>query len=361
MSQDQDKTEKPTAKRLAELRKKGDIAYSKDATGTAALCGGVLAGISVMGGSAAAVTAFAQTTFARLTPDELGTAQAGVAHALIWGTLPIGLGAVAGALIIGGAQVWPPRFKVPVPNFARFLSGQSIGQMLSPKAIAGRTVVQIFKFGLVAVVALSTLSSEHARFQAEPALEGHQLLLRIFDAIRHLSVNAMLVLAGMAGFDFVKTKIAHLAKIKMSRQEIKREHKEQEGDSRMKGRRRRRMREISKRRVAAAVPKADVVIVNPTEYAVALRYQAGSDRAPRVLAKGRGPLAERIRELARQHGVPVISSPPLTRAVYKLCPEGREIPAALYKAVAEVLAYVYKLRARHSSSTMSPTSSGGRR
>lgn len=106
------------------------------------------------------------------------------------------------------------------------------------------------------------------------------------------------------------------------------------------------MRELAKRRVPAAVKSADVVLVNPTEYAVAIRYDSGSDRAPRVVAKGRGASAERIRELARKAGVPVVPEPPLCRMLHKLVPEGREIPPQLFAAVAEVLAYVYRLRGR---------------
>ena len=106
------------------------------------------------------------------------------------------------------------------------------------------------------------------------------------------------------------------------------------------------MRELAKRRLAAAVKTADVVLVNPTEYAVALRYRAGEDRAPRVVAKGRHAVAERIRDLARRAGIPIMPQPPLTRLLHKLVPEGKEIPRTLYHAVAEVLAYVYRLRRR---------------
>jgi len=103
---------------------------------------------------------------------------------------------------------------------------------------------------------------------------------------------------------------------------------------------------MARRRLAAVVPKADVVLVNPTEYAVALRYDANEDRAPRVLAKGRGAAAERIREMARKAGVPIVPEPPLCRLIHKLVPEGKEIPSQLFSAVAEVLAYVYRLRGR---------------
>ena len=112
----------------------------------------------------------------------------------------------------------------------------------------------------------------------------------------------------------------------------------------VKGKRRHKMRELARRRIAVAVAKADVVVVNPSHYAVALRYDEKQDRAPIVLAKGVDELAEKIREVARQHSVPVLPRPPLARALYKHVKENRPVPANLYKAVAEVLAYVYRLR-----------------
>jgi len=167
--------------------------------------------------------------------------------------------------------------------------------------------------------------------------------------VRHLALYAGPVRAILAAVDYVQQRRNLMTRMRMTRQEAKREHREMEGDPAIKRRRRQRMRELARRRVAQAVQKADVVLVNPTEYAVALRYDADADRAPRVLAKGRNEAAEHIRELARKHGVPIIPEPPLCRLIHKLVPEGHEIPAQLYKAVAEVLAYVYKLRRRASS------------
>jgi flagellar biosynthetic protein FlhB len=112
----------------------------------------------------------------------------------------------------------------------------------------------------------------------------------------------------------------------------------------VKGKRRSKMKEMAKRRIAVAVAKADVVVVNPTHYAVALRYDDKSDRAPLVVAKGVDEVAEKIREVARKHGVPILTRPPLARALHKAVKEGRPVPANLYKAVAEVLAYVYRLK-----------------
>jgi len=155
------------------------------------------------------------------------------------------------------------------------------------------------------------------------------------------------VLGALAAVDYYLARRRMAEQMRMSPDEVKREHREQEGDPMIRGRRKARMRELARRRIAAAVAKADVVVVNPTHYAVALRYDDKTDAAPVVVAKGVDEQAEKIREIARSNSVPVLSRPPLARALYKHVKEGRVVPANLYRAVAEVLAYVYRIRRGH--------------
>ena len=136
----------------------------------------------------------------------------------------------------------------------------------------------------------------------------------------------------------------HARQLRMSREDVKQEHKEDEGDPRVKGRIRQQQRAMARRRMMSAVPKADVVVTNPTHYAVALRYREGQGGAPVVVAKGAGLVAAQIRKLAGEHQVALLEAPPLARALYRHVELGQEIPAALYAAVAEVLAWVYQLR-----------------
>jgi flagellar biosynthetic protein FlhB len=138
----------------------------------------------------------------------------------------------------------------------------------------------------------------------------------------------------------------HADGLKMSKEEVRRENRESEGDPIVKSAIRAQQRAMARRRMMADVPKADVIVTNPTHYAVALRYDDGAMRAPRVIAKGADALAAKIREVGREHSVPVLESPALARALYHHTELGDEIPAALYTAVAEVLAYVFQLR-RH--------------
>jgi flagellar biosynthetic protein FlhB len=155
----------------------------------------------------------------------------------------------------------------------------------------------------------------------------------------------LLALAIFAAIDVPLQRHLWLKRLMMSREEVKQELKEAEGNLEVKGKMKARMREIAKRRMLANVPKADLVVMNPTHYAVALKYDDATMAAPRVVAKGADLLAMKIRDLARDAKVPVLRTPPLARALYAHCEIDREVPAALFAAVAQVLAYVYQLRA----------------
>jgi flagellar biosynthetic protein FlhB len=152
---------------------------------------------------------------------------------------------------------------------------------------------------------------------------------------------------------------SHFRKLRMSREDVRQENKESEGDPHVKGRIRQQQRAMARRRMMAQVPGADVVVTNPTHYAVALAYAEGRGSAPRVVAKGSGLVAARIRALAEGHRVPVLSAPPLARALFHHVDLGREIPVELYAAVAQVLAWVYQLRRWNSGQGAEPIVPGG--
>jgi flagellar biosynthetic protein FlhB len=157
-----------------------------------------------------------------------------------------------------------------------------------------------------------------------------------------LAVAAAFVLVGVV--DYILQRLRFEASLRMTRDELKEEIKREEGDPHVKARIRKLARELSRRRMMRDVPRAAVVVTNPTHLAIALRYDKGTLGAPRVVAKGAGYVARRIVETARRHGVPVVERKPVAQALYKAVKVGHEIPAALYQAIAEVLAYVYRLR-----------------
>ncbi len=159
-------------------------------------------------------------------------------------------------------------------------------------------------------------------------------------------VRLALVAGAIAALDLVLQRYRYTQRLRMRKDELKREHKEEEGDPLVKGRRRRKHRDLLKGRIDIEVPRADALVVNPTHIAIAVRYRRKRDRAPRVIAKGKGEQAARMRELAVQHGVPVVQNIPLARFLVKKVRVGQEVPAEVYQAVAGVLAFVYRVTGR---------------
>lgn len=178
------------------------------------------------------------------------------------------------------------------------------------------------------------------------ALITQPIDVALASAGRILIFAALAMVAGLAVIATIDVPFQlwqYYSRLKMTRQELKQEYKEMEGDPQLKARIRSQQREVARRRMMAEVPKADVVVTNPTHFAVALKYDAGSMGAPKVVAKGMNLVAARIRELAEEHRVPILEAPPLARALHRHAELGDQIPAALYTAVAEVMAYVYQL------------------
>ena len=338
----------PTGKRISEFRKRGEIPLSRELTMVATMAGGAAGFFLFKNSIVAAVKTGTAAGLARID-GAIEPAFAGAVSTYLTAVLPIIVGAVSGWAIATVPQLgWPPAFKWPSFNFPPLFNLGAILGIISPRAAFGRIGQASAKVIAVGGVAALGLALELRDFIDAPALDAPALAVRLGGAVARIFLYSGLVLAPLAIVDYIRAKRRIMERMRMTPAEVKREFREQEGDPTNKRRRRQRMRELAKRRVAQAVKGADVVLVNPTEYAVALRYDSDEDRAPRVLAKGRGEPAERIRELARQNGIPIVAETPLTRMIYKLVPEGREIPAALYKAVAEVLAYVYRLRRRSS-------------
>lgn len=252
----------------------------------------------------------------------------------------LALAGIASALLLNG---WLFSFKPLMPDWgridplkglARILSWHGVIEML--KAIAKTVVV-----GVVAVWVIWHNIGAVLSLTAEPLDAAMAHLVRMLG-------TSFLVLAGgiglVAAVDIPYQIWDHERKLRMTKEEVRQESKEAEGDPHIKARIRNQQREMARRRMMAEIPKADVVVTNPTHYAVALSYRDQAMGAPRVVAKGAHLLAARIRELADEHHVPILQAPALARALYRHAELGDEIPASLYSAVAEILAYVYQLR-----------------
>ncbi len=355
----QERTERATPKRLREARERGQVARSRE-LGSAALLITGAATLLAAGGHMGERTAALMREALSLRGAELGRPQAmleRLADALAAGYLTAApllvvavVAAVAATLAVGGwvfsaqAVAFRPEKLDPVKGLKRIFSAQGLVELL--KAVA--------KFGLVLAVAIATLAWEAPEILG---LAGEPLPAALAHAGRLFAMTFLLLAAALAlvaAADVPFQIWNHARQLRMTRQELKDELKETEGRPEVRSRIRQIQRQMAQQRMMAEVPKADVVVTNPTHYAVALRYEEGRRAAPVVVAKGADLVALRIRALAREAGVPVLELPPLARALYRSTELGREIPAALYVAVAQVLAYVYQLRAARAAGAPEP-------
>ena len=346
----QDKNLPATQRRLAKAREEGEVVRSRDLGHLVAIAGG---GALVVAFAPAATRALVDGLVGSLRFDRSALASTGtMADAMATGAgsflgwvVPLGLCAVVLAvlaqLLVGGftftSQALQFRLGAvdPLSGFGRLFAKKQLVDTLKASTLAlvlGGLGFLWLRSHIGAWAEILQLPLPAAIEAATGALVGGGALL----------VGALAVFALV---DVPVQKRLHAMKLRMSHQEVKQEAKELEGNAEVKGKVRARMREMTRRRMMAAVPKADLVVMNPTHYAVALAYDEKSMAAPRVVAKGADVLALRIRDLARSASVPVLESPRLARALWAHAELDREVPAALFAAVAQVLAYVYQLRA----------------
>jgi flagellar biosynthetic protein FlhB len=346
---DAEKTEPASQKKIDDARKEGDVPRSRElATFTVLMTSGI--GLWVFGSklvrelSAVLVSGLSLDREQIYNSDVLINRVTTDVGSILLACLPLAIAimcvALASPLLIGG---WLFSSKSFMPNFGKLNPIKGIGNMFSKNAL-----VELFKaIGktlVVGVVAWFVVMSEKEAvigLAVEPLLAGSVHLGDLVATAFLYMVGGLGLIAAIDG----PYQMWHYAdKLKMTRQEMIQESKESDGNPEMKGRIRQMQREMSKRRMMADVPTADVVVTNPTHYAVALKYTDGQGGAPRVVAKGSDEVAAKIRELARENKVALLEAPALARALHKHTEIGDEIPEALYSAVAEVLAYVFQLR-----------------
>ncbi len=339
------KTEKPTPQRRKQARDEGQVARSPEVPVLLSLAGGALVARVALPG---AVSTFATETrglFGHLSPTD--TAGAGVVDSAVRMTLavivPFAAVAVVGALVGGFAQVG---FRIS-PKAARpklsNLSPKKGLQRFKPSTAGWELARTAIKLALLVAIVWSPLAGLTDQLGRVRSLDGGMGV--VLGAIWSLLVRGVLVALLVAGADYAVNRRKNENQLKMTKDEVKREHKDQEGDPMIKAQRRRRAAEMSRNRMLRDVATADVVLVNPTELALALHYEPGA-AAPRVVAKGADHLAARIRREARRHGVPIMADKPLCRAIYRRCKVGDMIPATLFEAVAVVLAWAYRRSGR---------------
>ncbi|MBD1553941.1 flagellar biosynthesis protein FlhB [Pseudomonas typographi] len=345
----QDKTEAATDKRKRESRAQGEIARSRDLNTFVVMLAGAGALLAFGGGMARTMMQLMRESFTLPREVVADTHQMGIyllrsAWEAAQATQPVMimllLAAIIGPVSLGGwlfaAGSMAPKFSRmnPVSGLKRMFSMHSVTELL--KALG--------KFGITLAVAVFVLLKDRNDLMAIANEPLQQAIAHALQVVGWSSLYMALGLLIIAGVDVPIQLYQSAQKLRMTKQEIRDEYKETEGKPEVKGRIRQMQREISQRRMMANVPKADVVITNPTHYSVALKYDAEQAGAPMLLAKGVDMTALKIREIAAEYHIQIMESPALARSIYYSTEVEQQIPAGLYMAVAQVLAYVYQIR-----------------
>ncbi|MFS2224811.1 flagellar biosynthesis protein FlhB [Pantoea sp. B65] len=351
MSQDSDeeKTESATPHRIEKAREEGQIPRSRELTSLLMLLIGLM--ILWLGGELMArqlstmISTGLHFDHRIISDDKQIIRQVStLLGQAVWALLPIMAGlvivAIAAPMLLGGVVISGKAIKF---DFSKMNPLTGLGRMVSAQAWTEllKAILKAILVGSVTGCYLWSNWPDMLRLLNESPIAA------LHHALNIIAVCGLFILLGlvpMVAYDVTWQLYSYFKGLRMSRQDIRDEFKQQEGDPHIKGRIRQQMRAAAQRRMMSDVPKADVIVTNPTHYSVALQYDEKKMSAPKVLAKGAGDIALRIREIGQENRIPILEAPPLARALYRHSEIGQHIPGALYAAVAEVLAWVWQLR-----------------
>jgi flagellar biosynthesis protein FlhB len=347
---DSSKTEQPTQRKLGRARDRGQVIQSREINTLFMLTTGAAVVLLLAPSLAGRV----EVNFSRFLDSTTLIAGGGIlweaviallgqlAEICILPLLLLMVMAVAGSIVQTGLvfafdkiSFDPSRLSL-ISGFKRLFSLRSGVEFLKNLA----------KLALVTAVSAWLLAPEMPRLPDLITLDPASLASEIHRLLLHFVLGVLLLIAALAVFDYGYQRLSFMREMRMSKQELKEEHKQAEGDPMIKARLRQIRIERARRRMMAAVPTASVVVTNPTHYAVALAYEMGDKGAPRVVAKGADLIAQRIREIAEENDVPLVENPPLARALYANVELDHEIPPEHYRAVAEIINYVFRLKGK---------------
>ena len=344
-----ERTEQPTARRQQEARDAGNIARSPDLVAAALLLGILILLRSFGPAIVSALKMVVEETLnakslTNLSPGsalpQLATALTAVGLAMT----PLFLGVILIAAVANMVQVgFVFNLNRLTPNLGALNPFRGIGRIFGGRRSVMRLTMALVK---VVLVGLTAYSAVHGRL-GQIVMSQRLSFLQIFglgaQMVYAIALRIGILLLILAIIDYVYQRRMLLRDLMMTKEEVKDEMRRSDGDPKIKARRREIAVKRHLKRLKKEVPKADVVVTNPTHFAVALKYESATMRAPRVIAKGQDIMAQRIKEIALEFGIPLVERPPLARALYRMCNIGDEIPEQFYSAVAEILAYVYKL------------------
>ncbi len=344
---DQDKTEDPTGKRLNDAHNRGQFAKSQEVA-TAAIVSTVFSVLAFAGRDKASVLAdYTRGSLSHIGDFEvtMESATQGIRQTMAMISLilmPLLIGVFLASLTAGGMQssfrLTPKAMEAslnkldPIKGAQKVFNKRNLIQLLVD--LAKFAAMFSILYGLVRNTMNDPIFSAPVPIQYVP-----EFLYRLFMQMLSRLVVAMTVIAAI---DYFWQRFKTREELKMTKQEVKDEMRQSEGDPHVKGQRKRFAMKLMQQKMGAAVPHADVVVTNPTHFAVALKYEQGVDKAPIVVAKGEGRFARRIKDIAREHGVPMVENKPVARLLYKTGSVGKQIPVELYQVVAQILAHVYR-------------------
>jgi flagellar biosynthesis protein FlhB len=346
-TEDQDKTEEPTSYRLEEARKRGEVAKSADATGTAVMMAfAVTFAMTAAWIMRALAHATQQTLSLSGAKPELGKGLLAWLQATYFPVLqaltPLALALIVVAIVVNVMQTGPIFSTDPIsPDFKRLNPMQTIKRLFSMRTLweLGKLFLKILMLAILCYVLYG-----HSRELVESiaASSPNYIPMLALKAFIKASLYVLLIIALTSVIDLFMTRREYMKKMRMSRRDLRDEHKRRDGDPEVKSKQKRLIRDLLKKaRATNKAAEADVIITNPTHFAVAIQYRPATMRAPIVLAKGAGFLSARIREVAGRHGVPILRSPHLARALYRECEIDAPVPEKLYGKLAPIYRWLF--------------------
>lgn len=344
-----DKTEKATPKKREDARKKGQVARSVDINGAAVLLASILAlnafGPKIMEQCKLAMVQVIDLVKTPQVVDQkgVGTLFMLVGQHVALAAAPIMLICLVAGFVASAAQVGlKPMPGAMKPEFKKLNPAAGFKNLFNPQHFAVETFKNVAKTVAVGAITALAVFPKLDEFAALVGTPPADIIPEIAHLVMMIATRAAMAYLALAALDFAWQKHKHEKSLKMDKEEIKQEFKQQELPAEIKSQQRRRAMEMSRSRMMEAVPSADVIVTNPSHYAVALKYESGTS-APIVVAKGVDNLAHKIREAAKDAGVMIVPDPPLARTLYANVDVGRQIPEDLFHAVAQLLAYVYRV------------------
>jgi len=344
----QDRTEQPTQKKLDDAKDRGQVAKSTEVNSVAILIAAMLAfkaGSGLFGRTLNGfmITTYHESSFIQITSQSLPGQMMIFLKVFATLVLPVMAAIVLAAVGSNLGQIgFMVAKKALIPKFSKINPFSGIKRMFSSRSLV-EMLKGILKIIILGLIGFWVLDKNKELFLILPHQTVAQILHFLGDMLYEMTLKIGIALLAMAAADYAYQRYQHIKELKMSKEEVREERKQYEGDPKIKERIRSEQMRLARTRMFQDIPEATVVVTNPTHIAIALKYEPhSSSDAPKVIAKGKRKVAQRIKEVAREHNIPVIENKPLARGLYEACEIGMEIPMAFYQAVAEILSQIYQ-------------------